>query len=37
MVLEHYCRKAGGKEKVKEIENDHWQEERRGERREKKG
>jgi hypothetical protein len=39
MVLELYCRKAGGKRKGKKREREigHGQEERRGKRREKKG
>jgi hypothetical protein len=39
MVLELYCRKAGGKRKggKKERQTSHSQEKRRGKRREKKG
>jgi hypothetical protein len=35
VVLEFYCRKQGEREKVKERETSHGQEERKGKRREK--
>jgi hypothetical protein len=36
MVLELYCRKAGGKREGRKRETSHGQEERRGERRERR-